>query len=451
MGVRLATTINKISMKKIITIGIMAGLLLTASPAFAKEGGRGHEEKENRGRGSSSKVVIDATTTAQMTAIKQQIADLNKQLAELKKNSRPAGLTLHKDDEKEHMSYQGRVSSCARFLKEHRKWRWKGHGHRGWWRAFDQSIPAYCKGLPGYGTSTPPVVDTTAPIISGIVASTVSSTSESVSWTTNEAATSKIFISTTSPVLTTGTPTWTDGATTTAHGVQLVSLLPNTTYYFIIQNTDASGNTRTSAQGSFVTGSVADVTAPVISGVAVGSLSTSSATVSWNTNESASSKVYLSTSSPVGTSSATWTNAGLLSGHSAPLAGLLPNTTYYFIVQATDASANTAFSAQGSFTTAALDVTAPVISLLSAVPTGSTTASVSWTTNENASSKVYYSSTSPVNLGTAATAFDPAYLLVRGVNLSGLTTSTTYYVVVESRDASNNVSTSSQTSFTTTN
>ncbi len=445
--------VTSVRMKKTLIIGIATMLLLSASPAYAKNGG--HGEKENHERGNKNRVTLDASSTAQLVSIKQQINDLNRQLAELKKNSNAEGKTIHKDDEKEHMSQQGRERSCARFLKEHRKWKWKGHGHRGWWRMLDQAMPVYCQGLPGYGTSTTPVVDVTAPTISGIVVSGISSTSASVNWTTSEGATSKIFLSTSSPVLTTGTPVWTDGATTTSHGVQLLSLIPNTTYYFIVTNKDVANNTATSAQGSFVTASIAvvDATAPIISSIGVSALGNTVATVNWNTNESASSKLFLSTSSPVSTSSAKWTDAGFLTSHSAPLSGLATGTTYYFVISAKDASLNEALSAQGAFTTTNVvpDVTPPIITALSAVPTGSTTATVSWTTSEVADSTVYFSTTSPVVLGTASSVTLATLLTSHSMNLTGLSASSTYYVVVASKDAALNLATSTQTSFATSN
>ena len=204
------------------------------------------------------------------------------------------------------------------------------------------------------------------------------------------------------------------------------------------------------SQGSFVTIPLGDVTAPIVSSVAVGSITPTGASISWTTNELTSSKVYLSTTSPVSTSSAAWTDGNLLASHNAPLTGLAANTTYYFVLQANDASSNVSYSAQGTSTTSiAPDVTAPVITLFSVVPTSSTTASVSWSTNEAASSRVYYSTTSPVNLGAAPSVFNATLLTVHGMNLSGLTASTTYYVVAESRDTANNVSTTSQSSFTT--
>jgi hypothetical protein len=98
-----------------------------------------------------------------------------------------------------------------------------------------------------------------------------------------------------------------------------------------------------------------------------------------------------------------------------------------------------------------VDVTAPVVSnpLVSSIAT--TTATVSWTTNENATGKVYYSVTAPINLGTALTMSNAALTLSHSFGLIGLTASTTYYYVLESKDAANNTATTSSASFTTTN
>jgi hypothetical protein len=123
------------------------------------------------------------------------------------------------------------------------------------------------------------------------------------------------------------------------------------------------------------------------------------------------------------------------------------------VIGAADAALNASLSAQGSFVTNAVvaDTVAPVISALSAVPTGSTTATVAWTTNEVADSVVYFSTTSPLSTATAGSASNGTLLTNHSVNLASLTASTTYYIVVASKDAVNNLATSSQTSFTTSN
>jgi TolA-binding protein len=89
------------SMKKTLIIGLTAAMLLSASPAFAKSNGHGENEKKEHGRGNSKSFVVNATTTAQITSIKKQIDDLNKQLQELKRTSRISGQTIRKEEREE--------------------------------------------------------------------------------------------------------------------------------------------------------------------------------------------------------------------------------------------------------------------------------------------------------------------------------------------------------------
>ena len=97
------------------------------------------------------------------------------------------------------------------------------------------------------------------------------------------------------------------------------------------------------------------------------------------------------------------------------------------------------------------DTTAPVISLVSFSGITQTGAAVNWITNEAATSKVYFGTGSPLNLATASTNTNSSLVLNHSLALSGLSATTTYYVVVESRDASGNTATSSQQSFVTSN
>ena len=103
----------------------------------------------------------------------------------------------------------------------------------------------------------------------------------------------------------------------------------------------------------------------------------------------------------------------------------------------------------GSTTPNTVDTAAPLLTQLSATPTSSTTATVSWATNEAASSKVYFGTTSPLATGVALNVFDGMLVTTHQMNLSGLSTSTTYYTVVLSRDAANNIATSSEVTFVT--
>lgn len=95
------------------------------------------------------------------------------------------------------------------------------------------------------------------------------------------------------------------------------------------------------------------------------------------------------------------------------------------------------------------DTTPPVLSELSAQNIGGAGATIHWLSNEAATSKVWYATTT--NLTGAPMVENTSLVTTHDVVLSGLTASTTYYYMIESKDAAGNTSTSSQTSFSTTN
>jgi hypothetical protein len=105
----------------------------------------------------------------------------------------------------------------------------------------------------------------------------------------------------------------------------------------------------------------------------------------------------------------------------------------------------------GTTTPPIADTVAPTISLIHVPSIASTTATIAWMTNESATGKVYYATTSPVMLGSAFTMSNTSLTAGHSFGLTGLTASTTYYYVLESRDAANNAATTSAQSFATTN
>ena len=198
---------------------------------------------------------------------------------------------------------------------------------------------------------------------------------------------------------------------------------------------------------------VVDTVAPVISTVSVSGISTTAVSISWFTNERATSRVYFSTTTPVNLGTAlTVSDNSFVKSRTLNLTGLAPSTTYYYVIESRDAASNTATISVQSFVTATLSVTdtvAPVISSVSTSGISTTSASVSWLTNELATSKVYFSTTTPVNLGTALTVSNNSLIASHTLTLTGLAPSTTYYYVIESRDASLNTATASTQSFVT--
>jgi hypothetical protein len=100
---------------------------------------------------------------------------------------------------------------------------------------------------------------------------------------------------------------------------------------------------------------------PNISGIST-STATSTAAISWTTNEAATSQVNYGLTSAYGSSTATST---LVTSHSITLTGLTQNTTYHYEIQSTDTQASTATTTDGTFTTAFV----PVISIVQSTST----------------------------------------------------------------------------------
>ncbi len=105
----------------------------------------------------------------------------------------------------------------------------------------------------------------------------------------------------------------------------------------------------------------ADTTPPIISGVSATNIGPNSATITWTTNENATSVVEYGTTTSYGTTISSGTE--LSTSHSITLTGLQPATTYHYRVQSKDAAGNNAISADYVFTTTSENVvaTAPFI------------------------------------------------------------------------------------------
>ena len=288
------------------------------------------------------------------------------------------------------------------------------------------TIPSTGGGESGGGGGEGAPSDTTAPVISNIVVSAVTVSSATVSWTTSEAATRLLdYGLTTSFELGTATV----AGYYTSHTITLSSLAQGQTYYFRIRGADSSGNSATSSTQSFTT---LDATDPVISGIHVTDITTTSARVTWTTDESANSTVSYGFSTAYGNSQA---NSSLVTSHSVLLTGLTAGTTYHFQVLSTDASSNQAFSSDQTFVTDADDAPGNVASL--AIAQGNGQLTLSWinpTDADLAGIRVLRC------LGGYPTGPTDASCAVVSTNLStsltqtGLTNGTTYYYGVFAYD-----------------
>ncbi len=167
-----------------------------------------------------------------------------------------------------------------------------------------------------------------------------------VQWNTSKPATGQVFYGTTLPY---GSSTALDSSLLSSHFQNISGLLPQTLYRFMIESKTSGGITATSTDRTFTTSPLADTTPPVISSIAVGSITSSTAMVSWITNELTSGRVLYGTSTMPWSASSTQTS--LATSHSANLANLTASTTYQFVIEAKDAVGNVETSAQQSFPT----------------------------------------------------------------------------------------------------
>lgn len=229
--------------------------------------------------------------------------------------------------------------------------------------------------------------------------------------------------------------------------ITLSGLGANSTYHYRVTVTDADGNSRTSSDSTFMTrtnGTTTDHTDPVVSAITFSSVSSTSATITWMTDEATTTRLSYGTSTLYGTSVDDNT---LSMSHSMTLSGLTPDTTYHVRIRAADSSNNMTTVSDRTFTT--LDTVAPAITnvVLSAV--NGSSATVAWKTSEPASSVLYWSTTSPVDKATAPKMTDTNLATNHSMTLSSLSGSTTYYLLIEATDSDHNTTTSSQASFMT--
>lgn len=294
------------------------------------------------------------------------------------------------------------------------------------------TVTATVGGGGGGGGGDPPPA---APIITNVQATNITETTADITWTTNVAATSSVDYGTTASYGSTETT----GGTTFTHNVGLTGLSADTLYHFRVRSTGISTPEATSGDFTFTT---LDTTAPVISNVQAINVTGTTATITWDTDEDADSLVEydIVTGPPYANSES---SAVLTNAHSIDLTGLTPNTVYRFRVTSEDASSNTSTSVELSFQT--LDTVAPVISNIQVTNITTTSATVTWTTDELADSLVNYGLTA--SYGSSES--EAPLVANHSVDLSLLTPGTEYHFQVVSEDAAANSASSSDQTFST--
>lgn len=286
--------------------------------------------------------------------------------------------------------------------------------------------------------------DITPPAISGIGSSNAGETRVTISWTTSEAADTRIEYGTTTSY---GSFTALSASLVTAHSQDITGLSAGTTYHFRVLSKDAAANLATSGNNTFTTDTPpGDTDGPVISGISVGSINASGATVTWSTDEGATSQVEYGTTSSYGTSSAL--SSTLVTTHSRSLSGLSASTVYHYRVVSKDASDNISSSGDGTFTTAGAssDTTGPVISNVDVQNITAGSATLTWTTDESATSQVDFGLTDSYGSSTSK---NETLLTSHQQIITGLSANTSYHFRVKSGDAGGNLSASNDASFQT--
>jgi hypothetical protein len=181
---------------------------------------------------------------------------------------------------------------------------------------------------------------------------------------------------------------------------------------------------------------------PVISAIAVSSITSASAVVTWTTDQPATSLVNYGTTTGYGTTSTL--DPTLTTTHSVALAGLAPNSIYNFDVVSANSTGGSSTSANSTFTTTA--ASGPAISGVGATNLTPNSVTITWTTSQPATAQVSYGTTLSYGMLTPVMT---ALATSQAVSLTGLTPNTIYDYQVISANSAGASSTSANYTFTT--
>lgn len=272
-------------------------------------------------------------------------------------------------------------------------------------------------------------VDVTPPVISAITVTDITGARATINWETNELADGTVEYGT-GPAYGTSVS---DPTLVTNHSLTLIGLTPNTLYHFRVRGTDSSGNEGFSSDQTF---STTDVTPPVISNIQVVDITETSARVTWDTDESADSKVDYGLTAGYGS---VRSSAALIFSHSLLITGLTGGTTYHFSVTSADGSGNSATSLDDTFLTAP-DVTPPPnVNNFRVTGVTDTSISLAWDPPANPDYRgvriVMKLGDYPTGIGDGVTVYDGSGV---SENVGGLTPDTTYFFTAFAYDAVRN-------------
>ena len=280
--------------------------------------------------------------------------------------------------------------------------------------------------------------DTKAPVFLQLPDVSVTHIAASVSWRVDEPSQSRVLYGLQESNLSNTVDAGVAGLFNT---VDLLDLEPGTDYYYRVESEDQAGNILSSPVLTFSTLAQPDVKAPqVVEGPTSEGITQDQATIAWRTDESAFSRVtYDSLAISIG-SDRTLQSTAPSQAHSHRLSGLAAATTYQYRLVSIDGAGNADTSDVNTFQTlAAPDTQAPALTSQPAITNlNFDGVTVEWKTNEASSTEA---TATPID----TTGLDPVVRLLPAlvknhqVFLGGLSSNTTYQVVIQSKDGAGNL------------
>ena len=255
--------------------------------------------------------------------------------------------------------------------------------------------------------------DTTAPSVpTGLSAAAMSPTRVDLSWSASTDDTGVTGYNILRGGTQIGTATGPSYSDTTAAA--------NTTYSYAVRAFDAAGNTSANSAPINVTTPAPDTSPPVISAISSGTPTQTGTTISWTTDEPASTQVEYGPDTNYGSS--TTLVPALVTSHSQTLTGLAASTTYHFRVKSADAAGNLATSPDSSFITSdpVPDTAPPTVNLTAPANNATVVGTVNVTANATD------------DVGVAGVQF-----VLDGANLGAEDTTAPYATAWDSKTATN--------------
>ncbi|MFH1502381.1 MAG: fibronectin type III domain-containing protein [Candidatus Eisenbacteria bacterium] len=235
-------------------------------------------------------------------------------------------------------------------------------------------------GFPG-GPRTVVIGDPGELVISNVHVDGVTQSSAVVHWSTNLPSNSSVQYG---PTASYGQTSPTDPVLVMTHAVTLSGLDSGATYHFSVSSDDGQGHSSSSPDGTFTTGTdLLDIT-----GARIDSVGETWAVVAWETNRPADSRVEYGTTTAYGSS--TTLDTSLVLSHRVTVSGLAPGTTYHVRAHSDDEFGPPAVSEDHQFATDQIPLSVGDVDVTWLDATGAT---IVWTTNRPADSRVEYGTT----------------------------------------------------------